>query len=94
MTKLNLIVLAITFVACQDNSKEKSSQFENQEPFPYTITDITKNRVHSTAINRSFNNYSAIHPRNNELYSQFKYTALKGLDYNNHDGTISRRDSV
>lgn len=31
-------------------------------------------------------------PEDNELYSQFKYTELKGFDYNNHDGTISRRD--
>ena len=41
---------------------------------------------------RSFHHYSAIHPRDNELYSQFKYTELQGFDYHGHDGTISRRD--
>ena len=63
-----------------------------QNAFPYTITPQTKNRPMSPAMKRSFNNYTAIHPRDNELYSQFKYTELKGFDYHNHDGTISRRD--
>jgi len=40
----------------------------------------------------SFNNYPAPRPEDNELYSQFKYTPLKGFDYNNGDGTVSRRD--
>ncbi|MDV7185889.1 glycoside hydrolase [Lutibacter sp. TH_r2] len=46
----------------------------------------------SAAMKRSFENYDGIHPSENELYSQFKYTELKGFDYNGHDGTITRRD--
>ncbi|MEM9703876.1 MAG: glycoside hydrolase, partial [Planctomycetota bacterium] len=30
----------------------------------------------------------------NELFSNFKYTPLKGLDYHGHDGTVSRRDAT
>ncbi len=30
----------------------------------------------------------------NELFSNFKYTPLQGLDYNNGDGTLSRRDAT
>lgn len=60
--------------------------------FPYTVSPETKNRDMSAAMNRSFNNYSGIHPTENELYTQFKYTELKGFDYHGHDGTISRRD--
>jgi len=71
---------------------QKTGQALPETPFPYTITDSTGNRILSAAMERSFHHYSAIHPRSNELYSQFKYTELKGLDYNGHDGTISRRD--
>lgn len=31
-------------------------------------------------------------PQENPLYSMFKYTSIKGLDYHNGDGTVSRRD--
>jgi hypothetical protein len=70
----------------------KQDRAIDQGPFPYTVTSETKNRELSAAMRRSFENYSAIHPVDNELYSQFKYTRLQGLDYHNHDGTISRRD--
>ncbi len=62
------------------------------EPFPYTVDETTKDRPLSAALQRSFHQYEGIHPAENELYSQFKYTKVKGLDYRNHDGTISRRD--
>ena len=80
-------LLCLMAAACS----KKVSTVE-QGPFPYTITEETGNRQLSAAMERSFHHYSAIHPRSNELYSQFKYTELKGLDYNGHDGTISRRD--
>ena len=41
---------------------------------------------------RNYTAYPAPRPEDNELYSLFKYTELKGLDYNDHDGTITRRD--
>ncbi|GAB3648586.1 glycosyhydrolase [Echinicola sediminis] len=43
-------------------------------------------------MHRNYDAYPAPRPEDNELYSQFKYTELKGFDYNGHDGTISRRD--
>lgn len=80
--------------SCSDQSTrtQEKSREQNQGPFPYTITEETKNREMSVAMKRSFDNYSGIHPAENELYSQFKYTRLEGLDYHGHDGTISRRD--
>ncbi len=92
MKKLLLPLLLIGIISCENQSKKESKETSNQGAFPYIITDSTKNRKLSAAMDRSFNHYSAIHPRNNELYSQFKYTELKGFNYNNHDGTISRRD--
>lgn len=63
-----------------------------QDAFPYTVTDEARHRHLSAAMKRSFNNYPAPRPEDNELYSQFKYTELKGFDYSGGDGTISRRD--
>ncbi|WP_349666059.1 hypothetical protein [Polaribacter sp. Z014] len=60
--------------------------------FPYTVSEETGKREMSEAMKRSFENYEGIHPAENELYSQFKYTQLKGFNYNGHNGTISRRD--
>ena len=81
-----LILMMVWMSSCKD-------QPTIQQPFPYDVTGATANRENmSAAMRRSFENYSAIHPRNNELYTQFKYTELKGFDYNGGDGTISRRD--
>lgn len=38
------------------------------------------------------NRYESEYPMENELYTTFKYTEVKGFDYNNGDGTLSRRD--
>ncbi|MFI3247691.1 MAG: family 43 glycosylhydrolase [Rikenellaceae bacterium] len=45
----------------------------------------------SAAMQRN-NRYESEYPMENELYTNFKYTEITGLDYNNSDGTISRRD--
>ena len=89
-SRVHYFLLLTLLTACQSPSDRGS--LEDQGPFPYTVTEDTKNRSLSAAMERSFHHYSAIHPRNNELYSQFKYTELQGFDYHNHDGTISRRD--
>lgn len=60
--------------------------------FPFILPKQKAERKFSAAIERNFTAYPAPRPEDNELYSQFRYTALKGLDYNNHDGTITRRD--
>jgi len=65
-----------------------------EEPvaFPYAVTKKTRERELSAAMRRSFFQYPAPRPEDNELYSQFKYTELEGFDYHGSDGTISRRD--
>ncbi len=60
--------------------------------FPFVLPKEKPDRALSAAMERNYTAYSAPRPEDNELYSLFKYTELKGLDYNNHDGTISRRD--
>ncbi|MGY6647910.1 glycoside hydrolase family 117 protein [Wenyingzhuangia sp. IMCC45574] len=69
-----------------------ASAQKKTEAFPFKLPDEKPtNRKLSASMNRSYDKYAAT-PQLNELYTQFKYTELKGFDYSNHDGTISRRD--
>ncbi|CDF79846.1 glycoside hydrolase (GH117) [Formosa agariphila KMM 3901] len=69
-----------------------STLYVSAQTFPFTLPAEKPNQPLSASMSRNYDNYMAPRPENNELYTQFKYTELKGLDYNNHDGTISRRD--
>ncbi|MEO1010006.1 MAG: family 43 glycosylhydrolase [Bacteroidota bacterium] len=98
--KINLIKKAIllcvlTLVCCEEKDREivdGERVKENLTPFPYNLSDSTKNRKMSKAMRRVFKNHlSPLNPEN-ELYSQFKYTKLKGFDYGDQDATVSRRD--
>lgn len=60
--------------------------------FPYVLPKEKPARPLSAALERNYTNYGAPRPEHNELYTQFKFTRLKGFDYHNHDGTVSRRD--
>ncbi len=87
MTKFSVLIISLVLLnACSQKS------VQSNKPFPYMVTPETEKRELSAAMKRSFNNYSGIHPKENELYTQFKYTELKGFDYHEQDGTVSRRD--
>ena len=88
---LILPVFMAALFACNPTQTQQRDA-STTEAFPYTVTEETKSRELSAAMKRSFQNYPAPRPQDNELYSQFKYTRLEGLDYNGGDGTISRRD--
>ncbi|MFC5624775.1 glycoside hydrolase family 117 protein [Algoriphagus winogradskyi] len=60
--------------------------------FPFLLPKEKPEFPLSKAMERNYDAYPAARPEENELYTQFKYTELKGFDYNGHDGTISRRD--
>ena len=60
--------------------------------FPFSLPKEKPDRPLSAAMARIYDQYEAPRPEDNELFSQFKYTELKGFDYHGHDGTISRRD--
>lgn len=76
--------LAATLCACGSHAQ--------QDAFPYVLPKEKPDRPLSAAMERNYDAYPAPRPEHNELYSQFRYTELQGLDYNDHDGTISRRD--
>lgn len=60
--------------------------------FPYDLPTEKPGRPLSAASARNYDNYLSPRQEENELYSLFKYTELKGFDYNGGDGTVSRRD--
>lgn len=77
-------VLVVLLLSCNTQGE--------QSGFPFILPEEKPDRKMSAALERNYTAYMAPRPENNELYSQFKYTRLKCFDYNNHDGTISRRD--
>ena len=85
------LLFAIFIVSCQRKSSSSSSN-DKVGGFPFQLPKEKPNRPMSAAMERIYTDYASPLPEHNELFSQFKYTELKGFDYNNHDGTISRRD--
>ncbi|WP_298533612.1 family 43 glycosylhydrolase [uncultured Algibacter sp.] len=95
MTTKNILCflfLVLTGVSCADKIQTPSEETKKNEVFPQKLPDQKPNFKLSRAIERLYDAYPANQPQKNELFSQFKYTDVKGFDYNNHDGTISRRD--
>ena len=68
------------------------STAKDRECFPLVLPEEKPDIELSAAMERLYTEYPAARPEDNELYSQFKYTELKGLDYNGGDGTVTRRD--
>lgn len=60
--------------------------------FPYLMPSEKPDGPVSAATERVYSNYMSLRPETNELYTQFKYTKLKGFDYHDGDGTVTRRD--
>ena len=93
-TMKSLVYFLIGFcmiISCQPKATKKQEETK-QKAFPFHLPEEKPNRVMSAAVERMYTAYDAPQPQNNELFSQFKYTELKGFDYNGHDGTITRRD--
>ena len=87
--KITNVIIATGLLLCSCVGEKKQT---TEGGFPFYLPKEKPNRPLSAAMQRSYDNYMAPRPEDNELYSQFKYTELKGFDYNNNDGTISRRD--
>ncbi|MFI3286579.1 MAG: family 43 glycosylhydrolase [Rikenellaceae bacterium] len=90
---MNKILYTLLTLAVAATANSVNAQNNNQvEQFPYNPPTQKPNYEMSAAMNRYYDQFDGKQPNENELYSQFKYTDLKGFDYNNFDGTISRRD--
>ena len=73
-----MIFVAVTMFlpSCQNIEKGKTT-----EEFPFYIPAEKPTRPLSATVARNYDVYPAIRPEQNELYSQFKYTELKGYYY-------------
>ncbi|TXE13886.1 family 43 glycosylhydrolase [Seonamhaeicola algicola] len=92
-----LTLVCFMLFSCENSVKIKQGENESEKlnsknEFPFLIPEEKPNRPLSKAVERNYDAYEHIRPEASELYSQFKYTKLKGFDYNNGDGTITRRD--
>jgi len=93
LTKSILFLLFFFLLnSCQTQEKESQQEESQQGGFPFVLPKEKPDRKMSLAMERNYDNYPAARPEDNELYSQFRYTELKGLNYNDGDGTITRRD--
>lgn len=92
--KIILVSFCILLIcSCTQNNTTVTQATELElEGFPWDIPQTKPDRPLSKAMERMYDNYLTPRPEDNELFSSFKYTRVKGLDYNGEDGTISRRD--
>ena len=85
---ISITSFALLFSCADTLTIEKTG---SAQTFPHKLPIEKPDMPLSSAMNRMFD-YSTTRPKDNELYSLFKYSRLQGFDYNNGDGTISRRD--
>ena len=94
-----LLLLFLSLGCVNPNEPKPNSQNPTDEitqttttGYPWDIPATKPDRPLSAGMERLYDNYLAPRPEDNELFSSFKYTRLKGFDYNGENGTISRRD--
>ena len=86
-----LLVIVGIAISCTESRQESDPGSATTGSFPFKMPEEKPEIPMSTSSERMFD-YDAPRAQDNELFSQFKYTRLKGFDYNNGDGTVSRRD--
>lgn len=88
-TRIMLLAAMLFLTNCVPSESEGNLK---QIGFPYHMPEEKPDGPLSLAIQRNYDAYMGARPETNELYTQFKYTEIEGFDYNDGDGTISRRD--
>lgn len=90
MNKFALVVFTLAILLAGLNGSGQA-----QAPgFPYGKPPEEKPKQPlSEAMKRLYDAYDARRAEDNELFSNFRYTPLQGLDYHGGDGTVSRRDA-
>ncbi|VGO17779.1 hypothetical protein PDESU_06381 [Pontiella desulfatans] len=86
MKRLAAILIGISGAAGWSLAEDVSGAF------PFLIPPEKPGRPLSAAVERAYDEYGGFRPESNELFTEFKYTELKGFDYNGGDATVSRRD--
>lgn len=84
--------IATLLLASCCNEPQSSGALTQTNAEPGLHTNYPKQKENLSAAMKRNNSYESEYPMENELYTTFRYTELKGFDYNGGDGTISRRD--
>ncbi len=94
MRLTNLLLTAALSTMSMSSCCTQSEQVAEKatQPFPFVMPLEKPDFKLSASMERLYDNYGAARPQLNELYTQFKFTAIKGLDYCDGDGTTTRRD--
>lgn len=88
-----ILFLALLCACSQGKREPKVANGVQYDPFPYVLPQTKPNLPLSAAMERVYEgSYSSLKVVTNELFSNFKYTPLKGFDSHAGDGTVSRRD--
>ncbi len=92
LDRILLVAASLSMLAsCGGESAQQVAEFKtNAEPSLHTNYPKSEDKM-SAAMLRN-NAYESEYPMENELYTTFKYTEVKGFDYNGGDGTLTRRD--
>ena len=86
-----LMVMAVLSSCSKPSGTSNSTSTKTAQVFPHKMPEEKPKFPMSAATERMFD-YPSPRVQDNELFSQFKYTPLQGLDYHHGDGTVSRRD--
>ena len=86
-----LTTFLILFLACSSPVAAQDTPL-----FPYRAVPQTKPEfpLSKAMVSVYEGNHKGLDCFRNELFTNFKYTPLKGFDYHGGDGTVSRRDST
>lgn len=96
---LSMILFFIgLFGSCQNQSKKMEKTVEKApvktKAFPYLIPEKEPSNLPlSSSMKRLYEYWQGLRPEENELFTNFKFTRLKGFEYNNEDATLTRRDA-
>ena len=89
-----IVMIGTLFFGCNQGTQEENSRSNDSSGgFSYDLPeDKPSDRQLSAAMERFYDMWDGNAFEANELYSNFRFTPLTGLDYSDNDGTVSRRD--
>ena len=94
LKKYAFAVIATTTLACTIATAATTVENDGKQSkvFPFNPPAKKPNIPLSSAMIRYYDMFNGKQPYDNEYFTQFKYSELEGFDYNDFDGTITRRD--
>ncbi|MFI3286575.1 MAG: family 43 glycosylhydrolase [Rikenellaceae bacterium] len=92
MNKHIIYLASIAILATSCGLAEGGSTGKGSKIFPFEIPEERPKFKLSASMETLYERYGVPLPQQNELYSQFRFSAITGFDYDDASGKISRRD--